>query len=150
MPVEKRPSIPMPAEASVEASAEECDYSVFTRGEKWCIVGMVSYAACFSTLSSFIYFPAIQLLADSFSVTVSKMNLAITCYMVASTITPVLVGDAADTQGRRPIYISTLTLYVGANVGMALAGSFAAHLGLRVVQAMAISGMYAALSTLFS
>lgn len=133
MPIEKSPQDPR----SAGASAEEPEYSVFTRAEKWCIVAMVSYTACFSTLSSFIYFPALQLLANSFSVSVAKINLAITCYMAVATIAPVLVGDTADIQGRRPVYIIILTLCVGSNVGMALAKSYAAHLGLRVVQAMA-------------
>jgi MFS family permease len=125
---------------STEVSIAESNYSVFTKAEKWCIVAMVSYAACFSTLSSFIYFPALQLMADSFSVSVAKINLAITCYMAVATVAPVLVGDTADTQGRRPVYIVALAVYVGSNVGMALARSYAAHLGLRVLQAAAISG----------
>ncbi|KAH7169908.1 multidrug resistance protein [Dactylonectria macrodidyma] len=138
MPVEKDTQDPTSADPSVE----ESEYSVFAKAEKWCIVVMVSYAACFSTLSSFIYFPALQPLADSFSVSVAKINLAITCYMAVATVAPILVGDTADTQGRRPVYILALTLYVGSNVGMALARSYAAHLGLRVAQAMAISGTF--------
>lgn len=116
-------------------------YSVFTKFEKWCIIALVAYAAWFSTVSSFIYYPAIQLIADSLQVSVDKINLTVTSYMAVATIAPTLVGDAADQLGRRLVYIVTLTLYFGANLSTALVKSYSGLLGLRVLQAFAISGM---------
>jgi MFS family permease len=122
--------------------AETVDkYSVFTTDEKRCIVAMVSYAAWFSTLSSFIYYPAIHLLSQTLSVSVDKINLTVTSYLAVATVAPTLVGDAADLLGRRPIYVICLSLYVGANIAIALSKSYSALLGLRVLQALAISGM---------
>lgn len=127
-----------PEQEPTEAVSNQ--YSEFTRAERWFIVGLVAYAAWFSTLSSFIYFPAIDALADAFSVSTAKINLCITCYMAVATVAPTFVGMVADIQGRRPTYVATLGLYVAANIGMALAKSYRAHLGLRIVQALAISG----------
>lgn len=122
--------------------AEEIEkYSVFTTAEKWCIVVMVSYAAWFSTLTSFIYYPAIHQLSQTFSVSVDKINLTVTSYMVVATVAPTLVGDAADVLGRRPVYVIALSLYIGANIAIALSNTYSALLGLRVLQALAISGM---------
>ncbi|KAI1414615.1 multidrug resistance protein [Hypoxylon sp. FL1857] len=118
------------------------NYSMFTTTEKWCIISMISYAAWFSTLSSFIYFPAVHLLSEDLSVSVDKINLTITSYMAVATIAPTLVGDAADVLGRRPVYAVTLSLYVAANIAIALSKSYNALLGLRVVQALAISGTF--------
>lgn len=115
-------------------------YSVFTHAEKWCIVAMVSYAAWFSTLSSFIFFPAIDLLSESLSVSVDKINLTIAAYMAVAAIAPTLVSDTADVLGRRPVYLASLTLYIASNVGIALSKSYAALMGLRVLQALSISG----------
>ncbi|KAK6085359.1 hypothetical protein SCUP234_02907 [Seiridium cupressi] len=115
-------------------------YSVFTTIEKWCITAMVAYAAWFSTLSSFIYYPAIQSLAKSLSVSVAQINLTVTSYMAVATLAPTLVGDAADILGRRPVYLVTLSLYVVANSAIALSSSYPALVGLRVLQALAISG----------
>lgn len=117
-------------------------YSVFTTAEKWCIVAMVSYAAWFSTLSSFIYYPAIQQLSQVFSVSVDKINLTVTSYMAVATVAPTLVGDTADVLGRRPVYVITLSLYIGANIAIVLSDTYPALLGLRVLQALAISGMF--------
>lgn len=115
-------------------------YSVFTTTEKWCIVSMASYAAWFSTLSSFIYFPAIPLLSETLDVSVDKINLTVTTYLAIATIAPTLVGDAADMLGRRPIYIGILSLYIVSNIAIAAAESYPALLGLRIMQALAISG----------
>lgn len=120
-------------------------YSVFTAAEKWCIVAMVSYAAWFSTLSSFIYYPAIHQLSRIFSVSVDKINLTVTSYMAVATVAPTLVGDTADVLGRRPVYVIALSLYIGANIAIVLSNAYSALLGLRVLQALAISGMLSVL-----
>ncbi|KAI1762698.1 multidrug resistance protein [Hypoxylon sp. FL1150] len=129
--------------ADPEVSSETPrSYSAFTTTEKWCVVAMVAYAAWFSTLSSFIYFPAVHLLSEELSVSVDKINLTITSYLAVATIAPTLVGDAADVLGRRPVYMVTLSLYVVANIAIALSRSYSALLGLRVLQALAISGTF--------
>ena len=61
--------------------------------------------------------------------------------MAVATIAPTLVGDTADVLGRRPVYLFILTLYIGANIAIILADNYEALLGLRVLQALAISGM---------
>ncbi|KAL9020456.1 MAG: hypothetical protein Q9185_002331 [Variospora sp. 1 TL-2023] len=78
-----------------EAEALE-KYSVFSAASKWCIVAMVSYAAWFSTLTSFIYYPAIHDLAQTFAVSIDKINLTITSYMAMATVAPtLLVGNGS-------------------------------------------------------
>lgn len=95
------------------------NHSVFTIAEKWCILAMVTYAAWFSTLSSFIYYPAIYQLSRTFSVSVDKI-LTVTSYMAVATVAPTLIGDTADVLGRRPVYVIVLGLYIGANIAIVL------------------------------
>ncbi|CAN8101748.1 unnamed protein product [Discula destructiva] len=115
-------------------------YSIFSKKEKWLIVALVAYAAWFSTLSSFIYFPALYQLAEFFSVTQGMINLTVTSYMAVATVAPTLLGDTADVLGRRPVYVLALALYIVANIAIALAQSYSVLVGLRVLQALAISG----------
>lgn len=68
------------------------------------------------------------------------INLTLTSYMAVATAAPTLVGDAADVLGRRLVYFLALALYVVANIMIALASSYPALLGLRVLQLLAISG----------
>ncbi|KAI1322512.1 multidrug resistance protein [Xylariaceae sp. FL0255] len=128
------PELPSPPSREV--------YSVFTKSDKRIIVALVSFAAWFSTVSSFIYYPALAAISKSLSVPLERVNLTITTYMSVATIAPTLVGDAADVLGRRAMYAVTFTLYVAACVAIALVRSFPALLGLRVLQALAISGTF--------
>lgn len=115
-------------------------YSVFSNSQKRCVVSLVAFAASFSTLSSFIYFPAITPLANSLHTTLGKINLSVTSYMIVSAVIPSIVGNAADTSGRRPLFLLTLATYFVANIGLAVQSSFPALLMLRMLQSAGISG----------
>ncbi|RKL12126.1 hypothetical protein BFJ70_g16315 [Fusarium oxysporum] len=103
---------------------------------------MIALAGWFSTLSSFIYYPAIPVIADDLDSSIGMIDLTVTSYLVVSAIAPAIVGDAADTFGRRPLYGITLTLYVAANLGIALQHSAVALLVLRMLQSAGISGTF--------
>ena len=118
-----------PSEAQLPNEPDEERYSVFSSLEKWCITALVAYAAWFSTLSSFIYFPGLHQLAEYFSVSSGKINLTITSYMAVATVAPMLIGDTADVLSRRPIYVLALGLYVVANVAIASSKTFLHYLG---------------------
>lgn len=117
-------------------------YSAFSMSQKRCVIFLVAFAASFSTLSSFIYFPAITPLADSLHTTLGKINLSVTSYMIVSAVIPSIVGNAADTCGRRPLFLLTLTIYFFANIGLAVQNSFPALLALRMLQSAGISGKH--------
>jgi MFS family permease len=117
-------------------------YSMFTRSEKWYIVFLISFAGWFSTLSSFIYYPAISQIAHNLNTTVSQINLTVASYMAVSTVAPAFVGDAADVLGRRPLYLIVIAIYLAANVALANARSFAQLLGLRMLQSAGVAGIY--------
>ena len=115
-------------------------YSIFSRSQKNMIVFLVALAASFSTLSSFIYFPAITPLAESLHTTVGNINLTVTSYMIVSAVIPSIVGNAADISGRRPLFLLALAIYLVANIGLAVQRSFPALLTLRMLQSAGISG----------
>lgn len=62
---------------------EQRDYSVFTVNQKRWTVAAGSLAAFFSPLSSSIYFPALDTVAKSLGVTITKVNLTVTTYLVS-------------------------------------------------------------------
>jgi MFS family permease len=115
-------------------------YSMFSTWQKRSIVGLIALAAWFSTLSSFIYYPAITLIAKDLQLSVAEVNLSITSYMAISAIAPSITGDASDLCGRRPLYLLTLSMYLLANIGIAVQSSFAGLLLLRMLQSAGISG----------
>lgn len=119
-------------------------YTLFTNWERRTIVILIAWAGWFSTLSSFIYYPAISVIADDLHTSVQLINLTVTSYMIVSGVAPALAGDASDMFGRRPLYLVALTLYVLANVGIALQDNFVALFLLRMLQSAAISGTFIA------
>jgi MFS family permease len=121
---------------------ESLPYSAFSLAQKRWIIALVAFAGWFSSLSSFIYFPAIPSIASDLDVTTERINLTVTAYLIMSGIFPSIVGNAADTLGRRPFFIVTLALYVAANIGLALQSSFGLLFFLRMVQSAGISGSY--------
>ena len=123
-----------------EQAPDTPPYSIFTRGEKRWIVFLVAYAGLFSPLSSFIYYPALFNIAEDLSITLTMANLSITTYMIVSGVAPSILGDMADTIGRRPLYLVAILTYTIANVGLAVQRSYPALLVLRMLQSAGSSG----------
>lgn len=115
-------------------------YSRFTTWQKRLIVLLITFAATFSPLSSFIFFPAITALSSSLAVSVGKINLTVTSYMIVSGIAPALMGDIADMTGRRIVYLLMFTIYLAANVGLAVQSSWTALFLLRMLQSAGGAG----------
>ncbi|KAK6852097.1 hypothetical protein PG995_012222 [Apiospora arundinis] len=117
-------------------------YSAFTRSQKRWIIPIAALAGWFSTASSFIYFPAIPLLAQDLGVSVQNINLTVTSYLIASGIFPSITGSLADRHGRRWAFIASLGVYAAVNLGLALQHSFPVLFVLRMLQSAAVSGTF--------
>ena len=115
-------------------------YTVFTKWQRRWINLAASIAGMFSTLCSYIYFPALDTVAADLSVSVFMINLTVTSYLIIAGVAPAVMGDLADRGGRRPVYGLMFLLLFGANVGIAVQRSFAALLVLRMVQSAGSSG----------
>lgn len=102
--------------------------------EKLGVVLLVAFAAVFSPLSSYIYFPALTAIASDLHTSLSRMNLTITSYMIVSDVAPTVLGSLADQSGRRPVYLLMFSVFVLANVGLALQTSYPAIVLLRMLQ----------------
>lgn len=117
-------------------------YSSFASWQKNSIIGLAAFAGWFSSISSFIYFPAIPFLAADLGVTIQQVNLTVTSYLIMSGVFPSIMGDAADRFGRRPVFLAGLLVYIAANVGLALQSQFGTLFALRMLQSTGISGTF--------
>ncbi|KAK8045007.1 hypothetical protein PG993_005031, partial [Apiospora rasikravindrae] len=120
------------------AATQPLPYSSFTVWQKRWILFLSAFAAMFSPMSSFIFYPAITSIAEDLHTTVSKIDLAITTYMVVSGVTPAILGGAADNMGRRPVYIVALSIFLAANIGLALQSNYTSLLILLMVQSAGV------------
>jgi MFS family permease len=115
-------------------------FSAFKKSQKRWIVFLAAFAGWFSTLSSFIFFPAITSLALHLHTSIQNINLTVTSYLLFAAVAPARVGTYADNAGRRPAYLASLAVYFAANIGLALQTSFPALFVLRMVQSAGIAG----------
>ena len=125
---------------TAETTSTTC-YSAFSLSQKRLILLLTAFAG-FSPMSSFIFYPAITSIASGIGVSVELINLTITSYMVVSGVTPAILGNVAGKGGRRPVYIAALSIYIIANIGLALQNSFPALLILRMIQSAGSSGQF--------
>jgi predicted MFS family arabinose efflux permease len=139
-PDEKSTTISTHDLSSVELQPQP-PFSIFTKWQKRWINLLTSFAAMFSTLSSYIYYPALVPVAKELGVSIVLINLTVTSYLIVAAVAPAFMGDMADQSGRRPIYILMFTLYLAANLGIALQKSFPALLVLRMLQSAGSSGV---------
>ena len=116
-------------------------FTIFTNFEKRWISSVASFGAMFSTLSSYIYMPALVPIAIELGVSVTLVNLTVMSYLVVAGIAPAFMGDIADQGGRRPAYILMFSLVVASNIGLALQKSYVALFVLRMVQSAGASGI---------
>lgn len=120
-------------------------YSIYSRPEKWVLVGMVAVAGLFSPLPANIYFPAITTLATAFDRSIEEINLTVTIYLAMQGCSPMLWGPLSDRYGRRPLFLICLLILVGASLGLALCptNAFWLLLLLRALQAGGCASMIA-------
>ncbi|KAJ0268823.1 hypothetical protein COL940_013035 [Colletotrichum noveboracense] len=75
-------------------------YSIFTRNEKWFIVGMVAVAGFYSPLPANIYLPAIPKLSEAFGKSVELLNLTVTAFLAMQGICAGVIGDISTPEER--------------------------------------------------
>ncbi len=115
-------------------------YSVFSRPTKRWVIAMAACASFVSPMTANIYFPALNSIATDLGVSVNLINLTLTTYMIFQAIAPTILGDFGDMAGRRPAFVISFTVYVFANLGLALQDHYAALLVLRMLQSAGSSG----------
>jgi multidrug resistance protein len=78
--------------------------------------------------------PALNDLTEEMDVTPAEINLTVTTYMVFQGLSPFLVSGFTDALGRRPAYIACMTVYIAANIALALARRYVHMLAIRCLQ----------------
>ncbi|KAF2093074.1 MFS general substrate transporter, partial [Rhizodiscina lignyota] len=125
-------------------------YSIFPKWQRVVYVYIASVAAFSSPVASSIYYPAMLTLARDLNTSLTNISLTITTYMIFQGVAPTIVGGVSDRIGRRPAYFISFTLFIAANIGLALQTSFVALLILRCLQSCGSSGTVALSSAVVS
>lgn len=116
---------------------QQLPYSVVPRPMIIYLTYLLGYLALASSLTATIYFPLIDLLARDYHTSIQAINLTITLYVVFQGIAPSFFSPLSDTFGRRPVLLTTFTVYLVAAIGLAVnTDSYVALLLLRALQSI--------------
>ncbi|KAF9877124.1 major facilitator superfamily transporter [Colletotrichum karsti] len=138
IPSNDRPLPPYDSDSSgatTPCPPPEVPYHVFSKNEKWMVIVIIGVAGLFSGLSSNIYFPSLNAIAQDLNVSLNMVSLTITSYLIIQGISPLIWGSISDVLGRRPIYIASFAVYIVSNIALSFSPSFTILLVFRGLQA---------------
>ncbi|WP_435109864.1 MFS transporter [Nocardiopsis synnemataformans] len=91
--------------------------------------------AALSVLPVTVYLPVLPNIADALDTSFALVNLSIAGYAVATAMVEIVSGALSDRYGRRPVVLVSVSVFVVASVGCALASDIAVFLVCRMFQA---------------
>ncbi|SCU86380.1 LAME_0D05886g1_1 [Lachancea meyersii CBS 8951] len=118
-------------------------YSRFGVREKYIMVFICASSGIFSTIAGPIYYPALNTIENEFHISTELVNVSVVLYFVFQGLAPTLMGGLADSFGRRPVVLWSVTLYFVACIGLACAKTYGEILFLRCLQSAGISPVIA-------
>ncbi|KAE8139838.1 major facilitator superfamily domain-containing protein [Aspergillus pseudotamarii] len=115
------------------------EYSIFSRHEKVCFISFTSFGMVVCMMGTNSYLPVLPILEHEYRVTPTLINLTITVFNIIQGIVPALMSTLSDLHGRRLAWILALSIYIMANIGLALQKSYVALIILRCLQSVGSS-----------
>ncbi|KAK1730231.1 major facilitator superfamily transporter [Colletotrichum acutatum] len=134
-PLSPSPPVPSAGDPEKKAGAPPA-YSAFSPWRKRFILIVVTVAGCFGPLAGNIYLPALPVLENEFHASATAINVTVSVFMLTFAFGPLFWASFADWKGRRPLYIISLSIYIVANILLAVVpANYGALVFLRIVQA---------------
>ncbi|WP_327391633.1 MFS transporter [Streptomyces sp. NBC_01186] len=88
-----------------------------------------------SVLPVTIYLPALPDIANEFGASFTLVNLSVAGYAIATALTEAISGVLSDRYGRRPVALTSVSVFIIASIGCALAPNIELFLVCRTFQA---------------
>ncbi|KAM0548761.1 hypothetical protein ACHAPJ_009757 [Fusarium lateritium] len=125
-----------PLDISRDQKSEDEIYSKWSPGRKSIIVAILSFCSFLSPVSSTSVLSATPEIASDFHSTGSIVNLSNTGYMIAMAFSPLLCGPISQVFGRRPVAVVASVMFLGFNIGTALAPNLVSFFVFRFLTAL--------------
>ncbi|KAK5945728.1 hypothetical protein PMZ80_002936 [Knufia obscura] len=116
-------------------------WTVFSHKTKITIIVVATIAGCFNPFTQNIFFPSISTISKDLNVSITKVNLTVTAYIIVGALAPMVIAAISDARGRRPGYVLGFGIYMLSNIGLALNSSYVGLLLLRCLQSGGSSGL---------
>lgn len=117
-------------------------YTAFTSRRKWFAIIIVSITGFLGPLTGNIYIPILPQLQQVFNTSETAINATVSVFMAIMAIAPLLWASWADFGGRKTLYLTSLLLFILANILLvAVPANIGALFVLRIVQAIGASSV---------
>ena len=101
---------------------------------------LLALLSAFTPLSIDMYLQALPVIAKDLNGTVGDIQLTLSAFMIAFGAGQIFYGPAGDRFGRRPVILTSLSIYIVASIGCAFAAQAGHLVTLRVLQGLAACG----------
>jgi len=96
----------------------------------------VAMLSAFGLIASDVYLPAMPSMSTDFGVADWQMPQTISFYLLALAIAQLSYGPLSDRNGRKPVLVAGIALYIVGSVGCALSASYNGFLAWRMLEAI--------------
>jgi MFS transporter, DHA1 family, multidrug resistance protein len=103
-------------------------------------IGTLIAVAGLAALSLNIFLPSLAVMAQHFGVTYAQMQLSVSAYIAATAVIQIFIGPISDRFGRRPVLLSSITVFILATIGALLAPDYTTFFICRLLQATIATG----------
>jgi multidrug resistance protein len=119
--------------AQVTIIPEFYDARDYPMALKSVLVLVIGLAAMIGPMGTTIVFPAIDSMIEDFGTTTMMVNVSVGIYLLALGVFPLWWSSFSESLGRRTVYITSFTMYIGFAIGAALSPSINALIVFRVL-----------------
>ena len=133
-----------PTSTSAQQSSRPTDSNIYPNGKHYYIF-LVAYLVGLSAFGSFVndmYLPTLPEMTRYFDCSVSVVQLGLTMGMIGLGIGQLIMGPVSDKYGRKPVLITTLSIFIIAAIVSVVSPTIHFFLGCRLVQGIGASGGY--------
>ncbi|OSX56433.1 hypothetical protein POSPLADRAFT_1160028 [Postia placenta MAD-698-R-SB12] len=130
-----------PVKLDIEHALVKDDPRQWSRARKFCVVVMICAAAMIAGLGGNIYNPAITQIEADLHATSSQLSLTVSLFILIQGGFPVLWSAVSEIQGRKIVYLVSISLCTLGCVVSAIAKTINVLIGMRCLQAAGASAV---------
>ncbi|KAJ7583515.1 MFS general substrate transporter [Mycena floridula] len=116
-------------------------YDRFSASRKRIIVFVVAFAALLAPFASSSFLPSIPQIAHDLNTTDDIIAYSVAVYLVVIAISPLGWSSCATFYGRRPVYLLSIPIFVGASIGVAESRTLTQLMITRILQGIGSSSV---------
>ncbi|KAL4735945.1 major facilitator superfamily domain-containing protein [Aspergillus similis] len=128
---------------SFTSPSDQLNPKNWPRGKKWAVTDVLSATGFNRIMVSTIMAPALSLISQELNMSSTESAMALSIYLLATAIGPLLIGPLSEVYGRKPILHTSNIWFLGWNIVCGFADSKELLIAARFLAGFGASAIYA-------